>query len=134
MLSAYSSEDASEEQKLFFETHLILDIQTTLTLQRSHCKDFWWNYNKNESCMLYVGKKEQQWLFLVSSLSEMHIDFDFARPFLFFFFACTIGQIEVNLLSPAKFAQPWFLPMSACLYYTIFCFSFLISILKNFCF
>ena len=40
MLSAYSSEDASEEQKLFFETHLILDIQTTLTLQRSHCKDF----------------------------------------------------------------------------------------------
>ena len=99
MLSAYSSEDASEERKLFFETHLILDIQTTLTLQRSHCKDFWWNYNKNESCMLYVGKKEQQWLFLVSSLSEMHIDFDFARPFLFFF--CVHDRADRG-----KFVQP----------------------------
>ena len=42
--------------------------------------------------MPYVGKKEQQLLFLVSSLSEMHIDFDFARPFLFFFLRARSGR------------------------------------------
>ena len=62
-------------------THLILDIQITLTLQRSHCKDFWWNYTKNESCKPYLGNREQKWLFLVVSLSDVHTDFDFARLF-----------------------------------------------------
>ena len=55
----------------------ILDIQTTITLQKPLCKNIWWNYNKNESC----SNKEQKWLFLVVSLSDVHIDFDFARPF-----------------------------------------------------
>ena len=27
--------------KLFFETHLILDIQTTFSLQKPHCKNLW---------------------------------------------------------------------------------------------
>ena len=105
MLSKYSSEylktDASEVWKLFFETHLILNIQTTFTLQKAHWKNFWWNYNKNESCKPYLGNKEQKLLFLVVSQLDLHIEFDFARPFFFFFFlACPIGRIEVNFSSP----------------------------------
>ena len=31
----------------------------------------------------YFGNKEQKWLFLVVSLSDVLIDFDCARPFFF---------------------------------------------------
>ena len=55
-----------------------------LTLQNPHCKIFWWDYNKNESCKPYLSNEEQKWLFLVVSLSNVHIELDFARPF----FAC----------------------------------------------
>ena len=45
MISAYSSEhaltDASEVWKMFFEAYLILDIETTIRLQKPHCKNFW---------------------------------------------------------------------------------------------
>ena len=42
---------------------------------------FWWNCNKNKIYMPYFRK--QKWLFLAFSLSDMHIDFDFARPFFY---------------------------------------------------
>ena len=44
-------------------------------------KNIWWNYNKNESCKRYLSNKEQKWMFLVVSRSDVHIDFDFAGPF-----------------------------------------------------
>ena len=50
--------------RLFFEMNLILDIQTKFMLQKPRCKNFWWNYNKNESCKPYFGNKEQKLLFL----------------------------------------------------------------------
>ena len=60
---------------LFFETHLILDIQIKFTLQKSYCKNFWWNYNKNESWKPYLGNREPKLLFLVVSQPDVHIDF-----------------------------------------------------------
>ena len=51
--------DASDLWELFFETHVILDIQTTLALQKPHCKNFWWNYSENEKCKPYLGKKKK---------------------------------------------------------------------------
>ena len=73
--------DASEVWELFFVTHLILDFQTTFILQKPHCKNFWWNYNKKESCKPYLGNKEQKLLFQVVCQSDVHTDFDFARRF-----------------------------------------------------
>ena len=57
--SEYLKMVASEVWKSFFETHLVLDIQTTLVLQNPHCKNFWWNYNKNENCKPCWGNKEK---------------------------------------------------------------------------
>ena len=61
------------------------------------------NYNKNESGKPYLGNKEQKLLFLVVFQSDVHIGFDFTRPF----FACRInlrtlkiGPVETNLSSP----------------------------------
>ena len=73
--------DAPDVWKLFFETHLILDIQTKFPMQKPHCKILWWNYNENESCKSYLSSKEQKLLFLVVSQSEVQINFDFALPF-----------------------------------------------------
>ena len=36
---------------------------------------------QNEGCKSYLGNKEQKWTFLNLSWSDMHIGFDFARPF-----------------------------------------------------
>ena len=74
--------NAFTEMRLKYENYYlrcmeILDIQTTLTLQKPLCKYFWWNCNKNKSYKPYLGNKEQKWLFLVVSLSDVHIDFDF---------------------------------------------------------
>ena len=41
--------DTLELQKLLFKMHLILDIRTTSRLQKSHCKNFRWNYIKSEN-------------------------------------------------------------------------------------
>ena len=61
----------------------VLDIKTTLTQQKPHCKNYWWNYNKNESFKPYLGNKEQKWLFLVVFLSDVHINYYFARTLFF---------------------------------------------------
>ena len=68
------------KRRYLSETHLILDIETTFSLQKPHCKNFWWNYNKSESCKPYLGNKKQKLLFLVVSLSDVHMDFKIARP------------------------------------------------------
>ena len=104
--------DASEVWKLFFETHLILDIRATFTLKNPNCKNFWWNYNKSESYKPYLGNKEQKLMFLVVCQSDVHIEFDFVSPFFFFFrarsgaqiklWALKIGRVEVNLSSPVR--------------------------------
>ena len=112
MLSAYSSEylqtDASDVWELFFETHLIWDISNNVhTLQNPHCKNIWWNYNKNESFKSYLGNKEQKLLFLVVSQSDMHIDFHFLRSF----FCAPDGAIlfthPKNRAPRRKFVQPY---------------------------
>ena len=100
MLSAYSSEylqtNASDVWELFFETHLILDIQITFTLCKGTiAKTFKKNCNKNESLKPYLGNKEQKLLFLVVSQLDLGIDFVFARPlflFNFVFFASPRGR------------------------------------------
>ena len=99
--------DASEVWELFFQTHLILDIQTTLSLQKPYCKNFWWNYNKNESCKCYLGNKEQKWMLPVVSRIDVYIDFDFAHSF----YACSIGRAILlahpkNRVRRGKFVQP----------------------------
>ena len=76
--------------KLFFETHLILDIQTTFRIEKLHFKNFWWEweYIKNKSCKSYLGNKEQM---NVSSWFLMFLDRTCtlcAHFFFFFFFAC----------------------------------------------
>ena len=68
------------KRRYLSETHLILDIETTFSLQKPHCKNFWWNYNKSESCKPYLRNKKQKLLFLVVSLSDVHMDFKIARP------------------------------------------------------
>ena len=114
MLSAYSSEylqtDASDVWELFFETHLIWDISNNVhTLQNPHCKNIWWNYNKNESFKSYLGNKEQKLLFLVVSQLDLPIEIDFAPVFF-----CVPYQGANKIARPnnrarrSKFVQPWF--------------------------
>ena len=92
----------------------VLDIQTTLTQQKPHCKNSWWNYNKNESCKPYLGNKEQKWLLLVVSLSDLHINYYFACTL---FLACPIGHANKMRAQKIgrvdKFVQPYcFWPFS----------------------
>ena len=113
MLSAYSSEHlqagASEVWKYSLR-HLILDIQTALTQQKSHFEHFWWNYNNDETYKPYLDNKEQKRLFKVASLSDVLINFDFARPFFLLarsgaqikLRARNIGRVEVNLSNPGN--------------------------------
>ena len=112
MLSVYSSEYlqtyALDVWELFFEKHLILDIQTTFTICKSFiAKNFWWNYNKNESFKPYFGTKEQKLFFLVVSQSDLRFEFDFANPvFLQIKLrAQKIGHVDVNLSSLALKCQ-----------------------------
>ena len=91
--------DASKVWELFFETHFILAIQATFTLQKRYCKTFWWNNNKNESWKPYLGNREQKLLFLVVSQSDVYSKFDFARQIEL---ANKIGRGEVNLSSLVK--------------------------------
>ena len=91
MFSAYSSEylqtNASDVWELFFETHLILDIQITFTLCKGTiAKTFKKNCNKKKSLKPYLGNKERKFLFLVVSQLGLGIDFVFARPLFFFNF------------------------------------------------
>ena len=64
---------------MFFEAHLILDIKTTIRLQKPHCKNFGWKYICNESCKSCLGDKEQKAMLLVVSRSDVHFSFD--HPF-----------------------------------------------------
>ena len=91
--------DASKVWELFFETHFILAIEATFTPQKPYCKNFWWNYNKNENWRSYLGNREQRLLFLVVSQSDIYNEFDFARQVGL---ANKIGRVEVNLSSPVK--------------------------------
>ena len=109
MLSVYSSEYlqtyALDVWELFFEKHLILDIQTTFTICKSFiAKNFWWNYNKNESFKPYFGTKEQKLFFLVVSQSDLRFEFDFANPV---FFANKIARPK-NRARRCKFVQSCF--------------------------
>ena len=60
--------------------------------------------------MPYLGNKEQKCLFLVFSLSGMHIDFDFVCPFFcrarsgaqIKLHGRNIGHVQANLSSPEK--------------------------------
>ena len=52
--------------------------------------------------MPYLAHKEQKWLFLVLSLSDMHIDFDFAR---WFFFCVPDRARTKNRARRGKFVQ-----------------------------
>ena len=57
------------------------------------------------SLMSYLSNKEQKWTFLNVSRSDMHIDFDFARPFFCVSVRARkwkIGRVEVNLSSPER--------------------------------
>ena len=73
---------------------------------KPHCKNFWWNYNKNDTCTRSLGNKEQNLLFLVASQSDVHIEFDFAsvslraRSVFQIKFPRKIGRKEINLFSP----------------------------------
>ena len=73
---------------------------------KPHCKNFWWNYNKNDTCTRNLGNKEQNLLFLVASQSDVHIEFDFAsvslraRSVFQIKFPRKIGRKEINLFSP----------------------------------
>ena len=40
-------------------------------MQNPQCKNFWWNYNKNENCLPYLVNKEQNRSFLLFPLSDM---------------------------------------------------------------
>ena len=88
--------------KLFFEKHLILDVKTTLRLQKPHCGNFWWKHIKNESCKCYLGNKEQKAMFLVVSWSEVH--FSFERTF----FCVPDGGHPKNRAPGRKFVQPFY--------------------------
>ena len=86
MVSVYSSKhfwtDASEVWKLFFEMHLVLDIQTIFKLQKLHCKNFWGEYIKNESYKSYLDNKVKTAIFLAAPQSHVH--FGFLRPTFFY--------------------------------------------------
>ena len=94
--------DASEVWELFF-----------LDIQKPHCKNFWWNHNKNESCKAYLGNKEQKLLFLGVSQSDAYIEFDFACPFF------TVPDRARNFIYQtriSKFVQPCLLLLCAWVY------------------
>ena len=52
------------------------NIRTTFTLQKTHCKNFWWNCDKNESSKCSLGNKQQKWMFVVVSRSDVHLHGD----------------------------------------------------------
>ena len=91
-----------EVWKLLFEAHLILDIKTTIRLQKPHCKGFWWEVIWNKSCKFLLEQKEQKAMFLVVSRSDVHFGFDHS------FFVCPnereskIARLERNLSTPAS--------------------------------
>ena len=77
--------------------------ETTLTLQKSRYKNFWWNY---ESSMPYISNKREKWLFLVFPLSDMHIHWLwFCGPFLLH--AQPGAKMKSCFLFWGKFVQPW---------------------------
>ena len=71
----------TDVRKLFFEKHLILDIQTTFRVQKFYCKNFRWKYIKNERCKSHLGNKEQKAIFLVVSRSDVYFGILRARIF-----------------------------------------------------
>ena len=79
-----------EVWELFFETYLILDVQTTFTLQEPHCKDFWWNCNKSEGCKSLQQRTKIN-ISKCSSIRHAH--------WLWFLRAILLGSVEVNLSS-----------------------------------
>ena len=72
--------------KIFFETHLVLDIKITFRQQKPHCKNFWWKHIQNESWKSCLDYKEQRPMFLVVSRSDVHFGFRHR------FFACPIRR------------------------------------------
>ena len=66
------------------------------TLQKLHCKNFWWNYYKNRSFKPYLGNKEQKFLFVVVSQLDLRIDFNFA-PFF-----CVPDRARANKIARSK--------------------------------
>ena len=76
-------------KKSFFERHLILDVQTKFILQKPHCKTFYGNTLKIESCNSCLG-----FYFLIDRMGTF--------GFVHLFFACPIGCVEINLSRPAN--------------------------------
>ena len=52
---------------MFFEAHLILNVKTTIRLQKPHFVNFWWKHIKNESFKWYLDNNEQKAGFLFVS-------------------------------------------------------------------
>ena len=73
------------------EEHLVLDIKTTIRLQKLHCKNFWLKNVCNERGNSCFDDKEQKARFMVVSRSDLHIDFD--HPF----FACPIRRANKDI-------------------------------------
>ena len=97
MLSAYSSgqlwTNALALWKLFFEKHLILDVKTTLRLQKPHCENIW--TLKIKVISAHLGNKEHKAMFLVVSRSD--VQFGFEHPFLW----------VLDRAPKQKFVHPW---------------------------
>ena len=83
-------------------------------------KNFWWKYNKYESCKSYLGNKEQKAMFLV--VSRLYVHFSFAH----LFFACPSGRTSEiarpkNQARWSKFVQPWFCVLNLCTTLVMLC-------------
>ena len=98
--------DAFVSWKFFFEKHLILDVKTTLRLQKPYWDNFWWRNIKNEGCKCYLGNEDQKGMFLVVSQLDVHFDFGHS------FFGRPIGRASKiarpkNGAPRKKFVRPW---------------------------
>ena len=75
MLSPYSFKRlrlTSEVWKLFLDSHLILDIQITFTLQTSHFQSFWWKHIENENYKSYLVNRKQKTMLLLVFRLDAH--------------------------------------------------------------
>ena len=57
-----------------------LDIKTTIRMQKTHYKNFWWEHIKNKSYKSFLGNREQKAVFLVVSQLVVHFGTIFCMP------------------------------------------------------
>ena len=89
--------------KLLFEKHLILDVETTLRLQKPHCENFWTLRTKVISAIEVIKNKKQCFYVCLNRTCNLVLSSQFLLARLraqVKLRARKIGRLEGNLSTP----------------------------------